>query len=328
MNAPPPATLRPVVAALVAALLAPPAGCSQRSDDARPPLDEDLRVKAMTFNIRYGSANDGANRWSRRRELVRDAIRRCAADFVGLQEAQPQQIAYLRRHLDGYAMVARSREVSPRAGEATPIFYRRRRWHLDARRRGTFWLSDRPQQPGSKTWGNVCPRIVTWGRFVDSKTRRGVYVYNTHFSHMSKTARRKSAALLAARVAARKPPEPVLVMGDFNAGEASRPIRHLKGEGPGAPLRLVDTFRVLHPKAKNVGTFGGFTGRTSGGKIDYVFTLPQTQVREATIVRDQRGGRYPSDHYPVTAEVVFPAETSSATTRPASRPAPAPGRGG
>jgi endonuclease/exonuclease/phosphatase family metal-dependent hydrolase len=69
---------------------------------------------------------------------------------------------------------------------------------------------------------------------------------------------------------------------------------------------FVDSFRARHPDAKEVGTFNGFKiGQTAGEKIDFVFVEPGTDVLDAAIVRTSRDGRYPSDHFPVTARVRF-----------------------
>jgi len=46
-------------------------------------------LKIMSFNIRYGQANDGDNSWPRRRELVIGRIRAHDPDLIGLQECQP-----------------------------------------------------------------------------------------------------------------------------------------------------------------------------------------------------------------------------------------------
>jgi endonuclease/exonuclease/phosphatase family metal-dependent hydrolase len=43
--------------------------------------------------------------------------------------------------------------------------------------------------------------------------------------------------------------------------------------------------------------------RTSGDKIDFIFMGPGENALAAAIVRTQESGRYPSDHYPVTAVV-------------------------
>jgi endonuclease/exonuclease/phosphatase family metal-dependent hydrolase len=64
---------------------------------------------------------------------------------------------------------------------------------------------------------------------------------------------------------------------------------------------LVDTFRVLHPDASDVGTFNGFKGNGSGAKIDYIFAQAGTSVLRAEILRDNKHDRYPSDHFPMLA---------------------------
>ena len=67
-----------------------------------------------------------------------------------------------------------------------------------------------------------------------------------------------------------------------------------------APLR--DTFRVKNPtREANEGTFNGFRGRRGGGRIDWILTSPAWQVQSAKIMTYNQDGRYPSDHFPVTA---------------------------
>ena len=72
---------------------------------------------------------------------------------------------------------------------------------------------------------------------------------------------------------------------------------------------MVDTFRVLHPDAKVVGTFNGFKGRKDGDKIDYILTTSDIKVLDAQIIYDNVDGRYPSDHFPVTAKLSIPIDT-------------------
>lgn len=264
-----------------------------------------MTVKAMTFNIRYNNSADGPNRWSERREMAAEVVRRFDGDFVGLQEALPEQVADLLETLPEYRSIGSTRGVDGKWGEASPIFYRHERWHVDENRQGTFWLSDTPHVSGSITWGNKYPRIVTWGRFIENKTGRGLYVFNTHFSSVSAPSRCKGAVLLAERIARRDRPDPVLLTGDFNAAESSQPIEYLTGKRPESPVRLVDTFRVFHPHEKQVGTFHAFSGEVKPDKIDYVFASPEAEVRSAEIIRFNRDGRYPSDHFPVAAEVAF-----------------------
>ena len=115
-----------------------------------------------------------------------------------------------------------------------------------------------------------------------------------------------SAQLLAERIAERKTQDPVIVTGDFNDSESSTTILYLKGDRGGSPAPLVDTFRVVRPNRRNAGTFGKWKGRTSGPKIDYVFVEDETEVLAADILLYNRDHRYPSDHFPVTAELIVP----------------------
>ena len=300
--------------ALFIAITAVISGLAPRhvSADVKPTAKAGGPVKVMSFNIRYGSANDGPNSWPQRRELVADTIRSYGPDFLGTQEALANQVDYLRKQFTQYGCMAVYREKVPKTGEACALYYRRERWRLDPEQQGTFWLSEKPDVRGSKSWKTACTRIVTWGRFIEKTNDggeqnkpRAVYVYNTHFDHRSKLAREKSAEMIARRIAERRHKDPVVLMGDLNAGESSRPIEYLTGRVAGSPFKLVDTFRVLHPEAENTGTFCAFKGRTSGAKIDYIFVLPGTKVLAARIVHDNRDGRYPSDHFPVTASLEF-----------------------
>ena len=267
-----------------------------------------LRVKAMTFNIRYGTAPDGANHWAKRRELVFGVLRKHQPDVVGIQEALPSQIEELRRALPEYHHVGRTREADPKQGEAVPIFYRHERWQV--KESGTFWLSDTPEVPGSRSWGNDIPRIATWARLAEKPSGDDVLVFNVHLDHRSEPSREKGVALLADRVQAlargiaAQPPR-VILTGDFNCGESSPAVLYLTGQRGKPPVRFVDTFRVLHPDAGGSGTFHAWLGFAAGPKIDYVLTLPGAKVLHAAILHDNEGGRCPSDHFPVVAEVEF-----------------------
>jgi endonuclease/exonuclease/phosphatase family metal-dependent hydrolase len=263
-----------------------------------------LTVEVLSFNIRYGTANDGANAWPYREHLVYHVIRRQQSDFVGLQEALRFQIDAIREALPEYDEVGVGRDDGKEAGEYAAILYKPDRWRADDG--GTLWLSDTPDVPGSMTWGNEITRIVTWARFVEKESGRAVWIFNTHFDHVSQPSRERSAELLASRIAARSSDDPVIVTGDFNAGEANPAILYLKNTTQRSPVTLVDTFRVVHPEARAVGTGGGFEGLRDGPKIDYIFVEPDAKVRQARIIRDQSDGRYPSDHFPVYAEIALP----------------------
>ena len=251
-------------------------------------------LRVMSFNIRYGTANDGEDHWDKRKDFLVDVVRSEAPDVMGVQEALYPQLAYILKALPEYAMVGVGRDDGVRAGEYTAILYRTAK--LSVSRSDTFWFSDTPERVASKHWGNTITRICTWAQFATPEGQP-VYVYNVHLDHQSQPSREKSATLLRGRVDARDPKAPVIVMGDFNAGEKNPAVASMVEGG-----ELRDTFRVAHPSAAPVGTFTGFKfGQVSGEKIDHIFASAEWEVVEAAIVRTDRNQRYPSDHFPVTA---------------------------
>jgi len=221
---------------------------------------------------------------------------------LGVQEAYRFQLDEFNKRLPEYDEVGIGRDGGSK-GEHSSILYRKKRFSVDES--GTFWLSDTPTKP-SAHWGNRYRRICTWARLVDKKTARSFYVYNTHMDHQSQRARENGIQLIMKYIEERTHQDPFVLTGDFNAREDNPVIRYLKGTGTLAdqtPIPVVDSFRVLHPDEKVVGTGSRFTGYMTGPKIDYIFITPDTHVSEATIVRTRRDGRYPSDHYPVTAQL-------------------------
>ncbi|HPD47499.1 MAG TPA: endonuclease/exonuclease/phosphatase family protein [Anaerohalosphaeraceae bacterium] len=272
----------------------------QLSKPPAPPLE--LRV--MSFNIRVATPLDMfGHSWDQRKDDVIDVIRRYRPDVCGLQEALKHQIDAIMGGLSGYGLIGVGRDDGKTAGEYSCILYRKDRFEVSSG--DTFWLSDKPEEPGSKSWG-MFTRICTWGRFIDKDTGRAFYLYNTHLDSASSFARERGAALLLERFAARPYDDPVILTGDLNAGENNRVIQYLKGQtllgDELSPIPLVDTFRVIHPNERQAGTTGGYRGARGHNKIDYILTEPRVEVLDAQIIREH--GRS-SDHYPITATIVL-----------------------
>jgi endonuclease/exonuclease/phosphatase family metal-dependent hydrolase len=269
----------------------------------------DLEIRAMTFNIRYGTANDGQNRWENRRELVCNVLRDNQPDVAGLQEALRFQLDEIRKVLTDYGELGVGRDDGNTQGEYAAILYRVEKFRVDES--GTFWLSDTPEVPGSNQWGNACVRICTWARLIDKKSGKGFYIYNLHLDHVSQSGREKSVVLLTQRICSRKHGDQFIVTGDFNAGENNPAILYLKGRtelGSAAnPIPMVDTFRILHQDSTDVGTVHSFKGGVTGEKIDYILVPKAAKVSESQIVRTSFGGYWPSDHFPVIARLYLPA---------------------
>jgi endonuclease/exonuclease/phosphatase family metal-dependent hydrolase len=266
--------------------------------------DKPVDTTVMSFNIRYAGAADGENSWDNRRYLVRRAIRDHKPAIFGVQECLWEQGTELNEAFYGYRITGVGRDDGVRAGEMCLIFTRQDRYHvLD---QGFFWLSEKPETPGSKGWDAACPRIVTWVKLRDRWCNPDtLFVVNTHFDHVGAQARIEGARLLQKRVADLAGGYPVILMGDFNdsADSDSPAFRLLAEEGYKAGLALRDTwfFAGKEERMKGEGTFHGFSGEASRGRIDWILTSGEFPGVGAGIERFHKNGRYPSDHFPVWA---------------------------
>lgn len=279
--------IAPVFAAILALLL----GTHQSQEGNK-------MLTVMTFNLRYGTANDGDNSWPNRDHLVMDIFQERNADIVGVQEALAFQLDEITARFSQYAVIGVGRTDGKTTGEYAAILYNTQRFNVDAS--GTFWLSDTPLIVGSTSWGNTIPRICTWARLIDRNSGQAVYIFNAHFDHRSQPSRERSSELIEERIAERAHDDPVVLMGDLNAGESNEAIATLNNNPD-----QVHSYRSIHPGATSVGTFNGFEGTSDGEMIDHIFVSSDVIIRDADIDRTSEKGRYPSDHFPVWATIEF-----------------------
>lgn len=252
----------------------------------------------MTFNIRYGDAEDGENVWMNRRELVADVIDTYRPTVVGLQEALRYQMDYLTENLPDYDVVGVGRDDGISSGEHACILYLRDM--VSCLADGTFWFSDTPDNPGSMSWGNTLPRICTWARYKDLELNRCFYVFNVHWDHASQASREKSAILLLDQIKGRSQGnEPVVVTGDFNSVSDNPAFLCLTTDEFG----LQDALGAAYRQEGAGGTFHEFSGIEDGDRIDAILASPHWKIQSADIDHRSVAGRYPSDHFPVTAEL-------------------------
>lgn len=259
----------------------------------------------MSFNIRVDTFLDMFNRWDNRKQLVFDVFADHAPDVVGLQEALAHQVQQIQQALPQYAYYAAGRNDGKLEGESCAIFYRKDRFVPEDH--GTFWFSDTPSEPGSKDWGNIWPRLCSWLYLKEKATGTGFYVYNVHLDVFSQNSRRKSVELLAKRIAARKTKDPFIVTGDFNMGLDNPAMAYLQNlDSETSFPTMVPAWQSLYPNRKDKGTRHSFRGGTSGPKIDHIPVCAGASALFAQIDRRRVKGRYPSDHFPVIADIRLP----------------------
>jgi len=250
-------------------------------------------LKILTFNLRYGTANDGQNSWKFRKNMLLNLIKEENADVIGLQEALKMQLDEIKEFLPEYEQLGVGREDGKEKGEYSALLYKKSRLKMEDT--GYFWFSDRPAEPNSRTWGNNVTRICTWALLNDNGKK--FYFYNLHLDHESQNAREKSSEQLLKHLNGKN--LPVIITGDFNAGEDNNAIKILLAAG------FSDSFRKIRPEDKNVATYHDFKGTITGDKIDYILCTKEFKVMSAEIIRKNENGRYPSDHFPVNAVLKF-----------------------
>ncbi|HEY9309667.1 MAG TPA: endonuclease/exonuclease/phosphatase family protein [Microbacterium sp.] len=257
-------------------------------------------LHVMTFNIRRrtnGVAWRRADRWRHRAGAVRALLQQEQPTLVGVQEAMPDQAdAVLAALGSAYRFVGRGH--GRRGGEGCPIFFDAERLEL------LDWdqtsLSDQPREAGSRSWGNLIPRIVVTARFRDRRTGSAFTALNTHLDPFSPRSRVRSVDALLTLVGH----GPTILTGDLNAGEGSPTLRALLDDGG-----LKDAWSTAARRlTASVGTFAGYRPpRPSRARIDWIVVTPDVEVASAGINTFRHAGVWPSDHLPVQAVVAIPA---------------------
>ena len=263
--------------------------------------DRQAPVKVMSFNIRYGAANDGENSWKYRDYLVLETIQNARPDLIGYQEVLKFQAEFLQKNLKGYGFHGVGRDDGQEKGEYVPLMWRQERFELlDS---GHFWLSETPEIPGSVSWDSSLTRMLSWVLLKETSPSGREFIFaNTHFDHRGTQARLESAKLIRKRANTIMDQYPVILTGDFNTTEEGDPYAALckKTQPQGTPL--IDAYRVIHPAPMDdEASFSRWVGHRAGKRIDWILHSNDFVTLHANINYTQEGGRYPSDHYPVEA---------------------------
>jgi len=253
-------------------------------------------VKVMSYNIRLDVASDGENRWDNRKEMLTSQVLGLSPDFMGVQEALPQQLDYLDENLKNYGYIGVGRDDGKRAGEFSAIFYNASKYKV--LKQYTFWLSETPDQP-SFGWDAACRRVCTYGLFENIKTKEKIWAFNTHFDHIGNIARVNSAKMILAKIKEVNTQNlPFVLTGDFNLEDSSESVKLISSE-------LNDSRKAAKKISGPEATFNDFkVNEAAKIRIDYVFVPKQgVEVKEYRTIQEVKSNRYPSDHFPLYVEL-------------------------
>jgi endonuclease/exonuclease/phosphatase family metal-dependent hydrolase len=207
------------------------------------------------------------------------------------------QFQYMRSafpEFESYGLVDEPEGRSP----VNALFYHRD--SLRAVSAGGYWLSETPHVAGSSSWDSACVRLANWVRLEVIDLGKEVRVINTHLDHVSQQARERQARLVVQDAQAYPEPYPQVLTGDMNCDSTNEAIAALRRGG------WRDTYKAVHGMDDPGHTFHRFLGpafESRVGKMDWVFVRGALKVIDAQVVRDSQDGRFPSDHYFVSAEI-------------------------
>ena len=256
---------------------------------------QDIRI--ATYNVRYDNKGDSGNLWVNRHPVIKALVRFHDFDIFGTQEALRHQIDTLSANLPEYAWYGLGRDDGQAKGEHSAIFYKKDKYKL--LNKGDFWLSETPEKPGPG-WDARLNRICSWLQLQDVKSKKKFYVFNVHYDHQGVKARQESSKLILEKIRALAGNNPVLLTGDFNGDHNSQWYQLIANSGV-----LFDTYRLVKSPYANNGSFNSFRTPGSTAIIDHIFVTKQFTVKRWGILTDSYFGKFPSDHFPVVADVTL-----------------------
>jgi endonuclease/exonuclease/phosphatase family metal-dependent hydrolase len=283
--------------------------------------NEKLKSKThhvLSCNIRVALSRDESegNGWDDRRALCIEVIRAQTPDIICLQEVIRPQMADLEKDFPdffsfGFAGPAMDAYREGYHGIAkNPIMISKKRYEIISG--GSYWLSETPLIAGSLSWGSGRPRHVNWVRLKDRSTQQEFRVLSTHLDHVSQHARKQQARIIVEESEQYPSEFPQLLAGDFNEDATNAVIDIIKEggwikDGGG----WTDTYSAVHGPEDPGFTGHGFQGHKKKvevgekGKIDFIFFRGNVKAQHAEVIKYNKDGYYPSDHYFVSAEVLI-----------------------
>lgn len=265
------------------------------------------RFSLMTFNVRGAIHDDSENVWSKRADLNVRTIQKYNPDLIGFQELQMGNMVTYYQNLVRYAHI-----LGPESSEMARFNYNAIFWNperFEVLDFGGFYLSRTPDR-WSGDWDTDCIRAATWAQLRSTQTGHRLLYLNTHLDHISEAARLEGSRLIVQRLGDLSEGLPAIVTGDFNARA------WLPGEKRESDVHRVYTqagFRDAyleagHTEEGDTNTFHGFQGAGFDAeqlRIDWILMRGGLQAASCQIVRDAQPPLYPSDHYPVLAELAL-----------------------
>ena len=259
------------------------------------PAKAENTTRVMSFNVRSRDDKEGSIK--NRSKIVDAIIKQYAPDSVGVQEATGKWMDIFAETLcDKYAYVNQARDTKGYKTEHNPVFYLKDKFNLiDS---GTIWLSETPKVPFSKSYDTNCARIATWATLENKATGEKYTHLNTHLDHILESTRVAQVEVLLNKIAELQKFGKVICTGDFNTEPTSEVYSKMTA--------VMNDSKTIAKNSDEGITFHGY-GKCDefAGPIDYIFATGDINVKTFKIIRNTAKGMYPSDHYPIVADILM-----------------------
>ena len=246
-----------------------------------------MKLKVISFNIRYGDDKDGNSVVERAPRLAK-ITSKYDADVIGFQEYTVPWEKEIEKYYPEYEIFNKYRSVNELEG--APILWKKDKFDLlDT---GYFWLSDTPEVE-SRGWDELyhCWRMCQYV-ILKHKESGKVFTYmNTHYG-FGDNGQTKSSKLIY-EYSKKISTNPTFVTGDFNMRPDSLGYAEMI-------KRFTDVNAVTVNDRRT--TYHGY-GTVDDAHIDYCFIDDKIKPISLKIIDETVDGMFPTDHYGLFIEL-------------------------
>ncbi|MBR5438050.1 MAG: endonuclease/exonuclease/phosphatase family protein [Clostridia bacterium] len=261
------------------------------------PAKSDEATRVMSFNLRCKDDPEGSI--DNRSQIAVEIINQYAPDSFGVQEATPKWLRIFDKEVgDRYARVGQARDFFGPFSEYNCVYYLKDKYNLvDS---GTFWLSETPYEKYSVSYNSLCRRIASWAILEDKATGEKYTHINTHLDHGEESTRGAQSKVLLSEMSKMQMQGTVVITGDFNTyndGDVYASMTSGADDAAATAEMAIDAGITYHNYGKKADE--------GQGPIDFIFLTKGTKVETYQVIRTTVQDMYPSDHYPLIADIIM-----------------------
>jgi endonuclease/exonuclease/phosphatase family metal-dependent hydrolase len=273
---------------------------------------QNQKLRVMTYNMLYNKKSAEAllpekHQWNARKPRLLEYLFFAMADIIGSQELQEDQIQEVMSALENnYAYYGIKTRLNEGRSDTNAIFFNPKRLELIESK--TISYENR-----------VGDNAFTYCRFKDKVTNKSFYVMNTKLTWGNTERRLAEASQLTEFANSLPSDEPILVIGDFNLFPFTEHKNNLFFDGIFIEKVLTE-YNLEDARNKSIfGYFGPLCSITNSKKnlapfvgpeligfiLDHILVNDRVEVFSHGIDVARVNREFPSDHFPVIADVFF-----------------------